>query len=379
MTDFNNIGRAEAQAQQGRQFYDAQRYESMRGQGNALMQGAQGFVEGRQRQQSLDMEAARTNASLLQLQQELGMQQRDANMRLETHEIEMQLMGRKLQMAQALDATDMGRAQVMQQQAAARMAMVEAQKAEEDLKDRAGNKTAEMQALMWKSRFPGGPRDVFEAGFVVDDNSPMGYRLPKDDAELAKFGSRIDQSRERSSAYRDTTLMDRDRVSREIQRIDSQLMIENDPQRIRDLEEERGVLSAQHRSLLGLPARSSAPSAQKQEVRIEPAQIDKVTQDLSNFQVVPPPSEFTRVDRTQLPAPVPAEAKRKVAEYLLRNADRLRALQQDGYDADPARRGLTATNESAIQEFVTALNNRNHPSHFKYVNALKAAGMVSVR
>ena len=54
-------------------------------------------------------------------------------------------------------------------------------------------------------------------------------------AELAKFGSRIDQSRERSSAYRDTTLMDRDRVSREIQRIDSQLMIENDPQRIRDL------------------------------------------------------------------------------------------------------------------------------------------------
>lgn len=394
MTDFNNIARAQQQAQQGRQFYDAQRYESMRGQGQALMQGAQGFVENRQRQQafdtearqrqqSLDLEATRANAAIMQLQQELGMQQRDANMRLQEHEIQMQLMGRKLQMAQALDATDLGRAQVQQQQAAARMAIVEAQKAEDDLKDRKGNKAAELQALMWRSRFPGGPRDVFEAGFVIDETSPMGYRLPREGStELEDFGKRIDQSRERTSATRDTLLMDRDRVSREIQRVNEQLMIESDPDRLRELEEERSVLTKQHRSMLGLPETSKRPAAEAKKpapAQIEPAQIDKVAQSMTGFKMTPPRNEFSRVDRTPIPADAPVETKRKISEYLLRNADRIRALQQIGYDQDPERRGLVATNESAVEEFVSVLNNPRHPSHQRYVDALRAAGLIGDR
>lgn len=207
MTDFNNIARAQGQAQQGQQFYDAQRYEAMRGQGNALERGAQGFVESRQRgqqidlqQQSLMLEEQRANAAMTQFQQELQMRQRDADMRVEEHQLQMALLGEKLQLAQAIDATDLGRAQVEQSQAAAKLATLEAKRREKELADLDRNQEREFQAQHYRSRFPGGPRDLFEAGYVPDPESPMGYRLPKDGAELQAFGARIDQSRERPLA-----------------------------------------------------------------------------------------------------------------------------------------------------------------------------------
>ena len=184
--------------------YDAQRYESMRGQGAALQQGAQSFVENRQRGQQVEMQQRELQGRMQQVQQELALKQADADMRIQEHQVQMQMLDQKLLMARKLDETDLMQSQVSQARDAARLSRLQVEKLEKESKS--GLDEREFADRHFRSRFPGGPRDVFEAGFVIDPNAPAGYRLPKENSdELKLFGERIDQSRGRVGASTKTS------------------------------------------------------------------------------------------------------------------------------------------------------------------------------
>ena len=58
MSGFDVTMRSQAMVNQSQQFYDAQRYESMRGMGGAIQQGAQNFVQGIRQDRAMQMESA---------------------------------------------------------------------------------------------------------------------------------------------------------------------------------------------------------------------------------------------------------------------------------------------------------------------------------
>jgi hypothetical protein len=200
MTDFNNIARAQGQVQQGQQFYDAQRYRSMDQTGATVERAGQQANQDIWRGRQMDLQQQQLQAQMQSVQQELAIRQTDANMRLQEHEITQQINATKLQMMQAIDATDLGRAQVRAATAAADMQELQAKKARKEFDESDAMNQREWQVREFKARFPDGPRSVFEAGYVVDPGTALGYRLPKDDAELKAFGGRIDQSRERAAS-----------------------------------------------------------------------------------------------------------------------------------------------------------------------------------
>jgi hypothetical protein len=98
MSGFDGMLRSQAQTDQVRMGYDAQRYESMRGIGQAAMQAPGMVIGSMQAMQQMQL-----------AEQQMAIVQRDADMRLALQQQEFQQNGQKLMAMAAIDEADMRR------------------------------------------------------------------------------------------------------------------------------------------------------------------------------------------------------------------------------------------------------------------------------
>lgn len=163
MSGFDGMLRSQAQTDQVRMGYDAQRYESMRGIGQAAMQAPGMVIGSMQAMQQMQL-----------AEQQMAIVQRDADMRLALQQQEFQQNGQKLMAMAAIDEADIRREALRSaklQNDAAEFELTRARKMTEG----EPNAIQQMQARVWMSE--SSARIALASGFVPvigPDGIPTG-------------------------------------------------------------------------------------------------------------------------------------------------------------------------------------------------------------
>lgn len=365
MTGFDNIMRSQAMVGEDRRFYDSQRYEAQRGQADAIA----GFGQTLQRERQLAMQQQGMEQDMQRFQQEYALQRADVDMRLQQHQQQVQLMDMKLQAMAKIDQADGMRAQVRTATAQAQLAELQAKMAQKkfDEYDQSQSQDVEESTL----RGLGGARGAYAAGLIYDPTKPIGgrLRLPLSKDELREFGARVDQSYEREGSG--NVLIDRNRVGQEIQRLNSELETA-EPDRAAEIQQ---ILPQLHREYRGYFPNGSAPAP---KATPKPSAVDtKAVDEIAGRIVYQRPTNpmesmgAGQQDAMSIGREVDSPAAKKmIAERLWMLRSRLREKQQAGYDRDPARRGLSATEQTAIDEALAIINSPSDPRRQLLLQAL---------
>lgn len=203
MTGFDNIMRSQGMVAQHQMGQDQLRHDAMRGQAQAIGD----FGQTLQRERQLNMQQQAMQSQLAQVQQELALQQTDANMRLQEHEQRMQINAAKLVAMQQIDQADLMRAEVETAQASAKMAKLAAAKAERDAASYGEDRLAQMEADVL--RFSGGVEGLHISGHTYDSALPFGSRIRpySNETERGEAAKRFAETKARSTTS--TTNQDR--------------------------------------------------------------------------------------------------------------------------------------------------------------------------
>jgi hypothetical protein len=68
-----------------------------------------------------------------------------------------------------------------------------------------------------------------------------------------------------------------------------------------------------------------------------------------------------------------------VSNWVVRNRARIQMLQQKGYDSDSKRKGLVATEDSAIDEALQILRSPSDPRHQAFLQMIANEGAMNAR
>lgn len=312
MSDSNITLRSQEYGQRSRMFYDQQRFQS-------------------------DQQMVQT------LQQQVGMemqrQEADIGFRLAIDQQQQQRSIQKIQMAHAIDQMDLSREQVRGARLQNQSIELELQERQRMLDPFERNK----QQAIFEIKGSGGLLEMRRAGWVPKDpkNLMGGFKYDPDAAKLE------------------------DPVSATEDRMTTQMFLDAaDP-------EVRAVGEARARERAGLPAtpRAQAP-------KVDAAKVEETAKSIrTGFRTASPMNEVGG-------GPMPwadlltEEHTKSIANYLWANTSQLMKDQQSGYDSDPARKGLTATPESAVKEIVDILNNPYDSRHHRVLAALREIGVL---
>jgi hypothetical protein len=347
MTGFDNQLRSQEYGQRSAMFYDQQKYRAMEGTGQAAQQTFGQIPE------------------LLAMQRELQMREMESAQRHTVQQTELQIAQQKLQHAQVLDIVELSRQQT---------------------------RNATLQNDMMELQVKEGRRAAESAG--RNELREMNIALARANAQAGDYLFEFDPRKaDTSEAFRKRTddemkaAVERERESRS--RIGNNGVSEFNAQRnyyaqlLRDIGDpgsenfDADLARSVRKKLVDLDPSLKGGDEPKKETK--PAQDDPRIGETARMlrTIGSAPGMGYGGEHARFALPGAKEAQEKVASYLWQNADRLVAKQQQGFDRDPARRGMKATPETAVQALVDILNGgEGDPRRDAVMQMLRAAGVV---
>lgn len=349
--------RAVQQGAQSQQFYDSQRYQSDQNAVNTLGRVGSQFVDTQRDQAMLQMEEQK-------MQRELSMQEADANMRLAIQQQEQQQNALKLQMMTALDQAKMGRLQAKQMEL-----QTDAMEFDLEQKRKAAQQDEDTRMRFQKMLDAGGGMDDFlRAGYVAEEGALKGL-FRKDVAaanELLKAGRATTSENQRRlylqgiiASIDKTPSWEQTEEQRSIRANAFNEMIRMDPELM------KGVKQGSDKQQSG----DTKPSA------ADTKKIEEIAMKLRGEPAEQSTNPMTAMGGTQdrmlgLQDQYSQQAKSQAASSIWASRAILREAQQRGYDKDPSRKGLVATDDSAIQAAIDILNDPRDPRRAALLKAL---------